>query len=100
MSGPPISESNRMITKTTVIVNRAGLHARSSAKLAEVAAGFSSDVRIGVGARAVDGKSILSLMMLAATQGTTVSLEADGADESDAIAALVALFEDGFGESL
>jgi phosphocarrier protein HPr len=38
-------------------------------------------------------------MMLAATQGTTVSLEADGADESDAIAALVALFEDGFGES-
>ena len=61
--------------------------------------GFSSDIRIGVGARAVDGKSILSLMMLAATQGTTVSLEADGADEADAIAALVALFEDGFGES-
>ena len=89
-----------MITKTTAIVNSAGLHARSSAKLAEVATGFSSDIRIGVGARSVDCKSILSLMMLAATQGTTVSLEADGADESDAIAALVALFEDGFGESL
>ena len=89
-----------MITKTTAIVNRAGLHARSSAKLAEVAAGFSSDIRIGVDSRVVDGNIILSLMMLAATQGTTVLLEADGADESAAIAALVALFEDGCEESL
>ena len=89
-----------MITRTTTIVNRAGLHARSSARLAEVAAGFSSEIRIGVGDRAVDGKSILSLMMLAATQGTHVSLEANGADESDAIDALIAVFEDGFGESL
>ena len=88
-----------MIKKATKLVNRAGLHARSSAKVVELASGFSSEVRVRAGEKSVDGKSILSLMMLAATQGTEVTIEADGADESDAIEAVVALFEDGFGES-
>lgn len=88
-----------MIKKVTTLVNRAGLHARSSAKVVELASRFSSDVRVRVGEKAVDGKSILSLMMLAATQGTEVTIEADGADETDAIEALAALFEGGFGES-
>ena len=87
-----------MLKATTTIINKAGLHARAAAKLVELTGGLESAIQIGHD-KMVDGKSILSLMMLAATQGTTVSLEADGADEADAIAALVALFEDGYGES-
>lgn len=87
-----------MIKATCVIVNKAGLHARSSAKLVDIATQFSSSVRLSVGGKVVDGKSILALMMLAATQGTEVTLEVDGSDEAPAIAALTDLIERGFDE--
>ena len=79
------------------IINKAGLHARAAAKLAELTATFSSDIRVGH-EKMVDGKSILSLMMLAAVKGTELNIEINGADEDVAITAIVALISNRFGE--
>ncbi|MDG2250477.1 MAG: HPr family phosphocarrier protein [Gammaproteobacteria bacterium] len=79
------------------ITNKAGLHARAAFKLVELAATFSSDIRVGH-EKMVDGKSILSLMMLAAVKGTELSIEIDGADEDVAVTAIVALISNRFGE--
>jgi phosphocarrier protein len=81
-----------------IIVNKAGLHARAASKLAELTAKYESDIRVGQ-TKMVDGKSILSLMMLAAVKGTELKIEVSGADEDQALRAIVALIEDGFGES-
>ena len=79
------------------IINKAGLHARAASKLVELTVAFSSDIRVGH-QKIVDGKSILSLMMLAAVKGTELSIEIDGADEDLAITAIVALINNRFGE--
>jgi phosphocarrier protein len=79
------------------VINKAGLHARAASKLVELAAAFSSDIRVGH-EKMVDGKSILSLMMLAAVKGTELSIEIDGTDEDLAITAIVALINNRFGE--
>lgn len=79
------------------IINKAGLHARASSKLAELAASFASDIKVGH-EKMVDGKSILSLMMLAATKGTMLKITTDGEDEEDAMSAIVALINDRFHE--
>ena len=79
------------------IINNAGLHARAASKLVELSSGFSSKIEIGYD-KMVDGKSILSLMMLAAANGTTVRIVADGEDEVQAVAAIVALINDRFEE--
>ena len=79
------------------IINKAGLHARAAGKLAELTATFSSDIRIGH-EKMVDGKSILSLMMLAAVKDTELNIEINGADEDIAITAIVALISNRFGE--
>ena len=83
---------------TVEIINKAGLHARASSKLVEVASRFSSDVRIGH-EKMVDGKSILALMMLAASKGTQLSVETSGDDETQALDAIVALIHNKFDES-
>ena len=75
----------------------AGLHARAASKLVDLTSTFSSVIRVGH-ERMVDGKSILSLMMLAAVKGTELSIEIDGADEDLAITAVVALISNRFGE--
>ena len=79
------------------VINKAGLHARAASKLVELPAAFSSDIRVGP-EKMVDGKSILSLMMLAAVKGTELSIEIDGTDEDLAITAIVALINNRFGE--
>jgi len=81
-----------------VIVNRLGLHARPSATLTQTATRFRSDIWLSKGARRVNGKSIMGVMMLAAARGATLVVEADGPDEDAALAALVALIASGFGE--
>lgn len=81
------------------IVNRLGLHARASAKLVETASRFSSRIRIGRGERLVDARSIMSLLMLGAGQGSSLRLEVDGEDGDEAFAAVTALIADRFGES-
>jgi phosphocarrier protein len=80
------------------IVNKLGLHARASAKLTQTASRFASAVWISRAGRRVNAKSIMGVMMLAAGLGSTVELEADGADEASAIAEIEKLFADKFGE--
>ena len=87
-----------MIQTTTTISNKLGLHARASAKLTKLAGSYPCDIYISRGERRVNAKSIMGVMMLAAGLGSTVELEADGADEAEAIAALEKLFADKFGE--
>eukprot|EP01035_Chromulina_nebulosa_P056469 gene56469-77388_t len=84
-----------MQTRTT-ISNKLGLHARASAKLTKLAGGFPCEVWMARGERRVNAKSIMGVMMLAAGKGAKVTLEADGADEGDCIAALSALVNDNF----
>ena len=86
-----------MIEISTKVINKAGLHARAASKLVELTSGFSSKIMIGHD-KMVDGKSILQLMMLAATKGTTLKILCDGEDEDSAAAAIVALIEDKFEE--
>ncbi len=80
------------------IVNRLGLHARASSKLTQTACRFSAEVWISRNDRRVNAKSIMGVMMLAAGKGSFITLETDGPDEADAMAALVQLIEDRFGE--
>jgi phosphocarrier protein len=80
------------------IVNKLGLHARASAKLTQTASRFASAVWISKAGRRVNAKSIMGVMMLAAGLGSTVELEAEGADEAAAIAEIEKLFADKFGE--
>jgi phosphocarrier protein len=87
-----------MISTKITIINKLGLHARAAAKLVSTTAPFQSQTRIGVNGRMVDAKSIMSVMMLAASKGTEVDLEFDGNDEQQAHDALIALINNRFGE--
>ena len=80
------------------IVNKLGLHARASAKLTQSASKFASSIWLTRNGRRVNAKSIMGVMMLAAGLGSTVELEADGEDESEAMETLAKLFADKFGE--
>ncbi|MEP7181117.1 MAG: HPr family phosphocarrier protein [Betaproteobacteria bacterium] len=80
------------------IINKLGLHARASAKLTQLAAKYQSEVSMSRNNRKVNAKSIMGVMMLAAGKGATVTLETAGADENEAMEALVALINDYFGE--
>ena len=80
------------------IINKAGLHARAASNLVTLTSSFSSTIKIGQ-EKMVDGKSILSLMMLAATQGTVLQLEVEGSDEEQAMQAIKSLITDRFDES-
>lgn len=86
-----------MLKETITIINKAGLHARAASKLVELTSSFGSTIQIGHD-KMVDGKSILSLMMLAATQGTVISVEVEGDDEEPAMRSIIALINDRFGE--
>jgi phosphocarrier protein HPr len=80
------------------IVNNLGLHARASAKLTQLAAGYQCEVAMVRNGRRVNAKSIMGVMMLAAGKGAKVTLETDGPDEGEALDALAALIGDCFGE--
>jgi phosphocarrier protein HPr len=87
-----------MIEKTFLIPNKLGLHGRASAKLVEVAAQFSSDIRLIREEMDADCKSILDVLSTACIQGTAVTIRADGEDAAAAIAALEELLEKKFDE--
>lgn len=87
-----------MIEREITVTNRLGLHARASAKLVQAMAGFRSLTKIAAKGREVDAKSIMGVMMLAAGQGTRVTLKIDGEDEAAAMAAAVDLFTRNFDE--
>ena len=83
---------------TAEIVNKLGLHARASAKLTQLASTFTSEIWLSRSGRRVNAKSIMGVMMLAAGQGTTVVIEAQGTDADKALEALLKLIRDKFGE--
>jgi phosphocarrier protein len=88
-----------MPSKSVEIVNKLGLHARAAAKLTQVAGGFTSEIWLSRSGRRVNAKSIMGVMMLAAGQGTSVLVEAQGDDAEAAIAAIERLVAERFGES-
>ena len=87
-----------MQTQTLTITNKLGLHARASGKFVQPASQFQSEIWVTRNGKRINGKSIMGLMMLAAAQGTQIEVEADGADEADALAALGELINSRFGE--
>ena len=87
-----------METRELEIVNKLGLHARAATKFVTLASRFQCDIQVERIGRAVNGKSIMGIMMLAAAKGTTITVSADGGDEQEALDALAALVADRFEE--
>lgn len=88
-----------MIREDVEIVNKLGLHARAAAKFVSCSSGFASQINVIKEGRRVNGKSIMGVMMLAASRGSQITLEISGEDEEAAFAALTALIADRFGEA-
>jgi phosphocarrier protein len=87
-----------VISRTVTITNTLGLHARAAARFVHTASRYEAQIRVTRGNRVMDGKSIMGLLLLAAGQGTAITITATGTDEADAIAALSALVDGGFDE--
>ena len=86
------------LRKTVTISNRLGLHARAAAKFVNVASRYQADIRLKRDSREVNAKSIMGVMMLAASKGTAIEIHATGDDAEDAVHALKSLVEMKFGE--
>jgi phosphocarrier protein len=87
-----------MPSVSAAIVNKLGLHARAAAKLTHLAGSYQCEIWLSRSGRRVNAKSIMGVMMLAAGQGTSVLIEAEGSDAEQAIAALTKLIAEKFGE--
>lgn len=87
-----------MIENNITIINKLGLHARAAAKLVSTASAFSSKIKISFNGKEVDGKSIMSVMMLAASKGCDLTIKADGEDETSAMNAIIHLINNRFDE--
>jgi phosphocarrier protein HPr len=87
-----------MISRKLPIINELGLHARAATKLASLAGRYQSSIKTGVKPPLVDAKSIMSLLLLAASQGTELIFEFDGPDEDEACMMISQLLADYFGE--
>ena len=87
-----------MLRQELTIINKLGLHARAAAKFVSCASAFSSRIQVGQDGNLVDGKSIMSIMMLAAAKGTILEVEIEGTDEQKALAALTDLIANRFDE--
>ena len=90
--------NNVVINKTVTIINKLGLHARAAARFVTLASSFSSDIKVARNRQEVNGKSIMGIMMLAASKGSEITLIAEGNDEEQVIEQLSALIEQRFGE--
>ncbi len=89
-----------MIQRVVCVENQLGLHARAAAKLVRVASQYSSQIVLSRegGSREIDAKSILGILMLAASRGVRLVVSIEGQDEAEAVEAIRRLFEDKFGE--
>ncbi|GBE08494.1 MAG TPA: HPr family phosphocarrier protein [Gammaproteobacteria bacterium] len=87
-----------MISEQIRIINRLGLHARAAASFVKLASSYDSDISLVYDEQSVNGKSIMGIMMLAASQGTNLLLEVNGTDETAAARALLELINSRFGE--
>ena len=88
-----------MVSQQVAIVNKLGLHARAAAKLVTVASGFACDIEVEHGERKVNGKSIMGVMMLAASKGREIVIYANGSDENEALEQLCGLVSNRFDEA-
>jgi phosphocarrier protein len=88
-----------MIKRELSIVNKLGLHARAAAKFVNTASRYGAEISLERGSQRVNGKSIMGVMMLAASRGTTLLLSTEGEDEQAAADALESLVSNRFGES-
>jgi len=86
------------VEKSVMIVNELGLHARAATKLVQLASKYPCDVTLTKDGHEVNGKSIMGVLMLVASKGTTVTIKAKGDKAAEAVAAIVALIDDKFGE--
>ena len=93
------SEDSKNVTQDVQVPNSLGLHARPAMQLVDLASRFAAQVEISKAGQRVDAKSIMQVMTLAATQGTKLTVTARGDDAAKAVAALVGLIADGFGEA-
>ena len=89
-----------MTSQEVTVVNRLGMHARAAAKFVHLATRFEARVKVARDGREMDGKSIMGILLLAAACGSTITISADGVDEQDAVTALAALVQSGFGEDV
>lgn len=87
-----------MTSRDVVVPNRLGLHARAAAKFVHAATKFDARVLVRRDGRTMDGKSIMGVLLLAAAQGTTIVISAEGPDEEAAVSTLAGLVMSGFGE--
>jgi phosphocarrier protein len=87
-----------MTSQVVTVVNQLGMHARAAAKFVHLATRFQSRILVARDRREMDGKSIMGILLLAAARGSAITITADGADEREAVDALVALVQSGFGE--
>jgi len=87
-----------MTSQEVIVVNQLGMHARAAAKFVHLATRYEARVKVSRDRREMDGKSIMGILLLAAAHGSTITISAEGSDEKDAVAALVALVQTGFGE--
>ena len=89
-----------MTSASVMVVNQLGMHARAAAKFVHLAGRYEAQIKVARDAREMDGKSIMGLLLLAAARGTSITITATGRDEAQAIAALSALVQSGFGEDV
>jgi phosphocarrier protein len=89
-----------MLSRDVTVANRLGLHARAAAKFVHLASRFQSHVKVSKGSQTMDGKSIMGILLLAAANGTVMTVSTDGVDEQAALDALCSLIESGFGEDV
>lgn len=87
------------LSRNIEIINKLGLHARAAAQLVQLASSFSSHIEIEKDGRRVNGKSIMGVMMLAASKGSMITLYTDGEDEEDSMDRLEALINNRFNET-
>lgn len=87
-----------MLEQEIEIINKLGLHTRAAAKLVNTAARYACQVQLGFGGKKADAKSIMSVMMLAAAQGSLITISCEGEDEQVAMTAIIELIDGYFGE--
>jgi phosphocarrier protein len=87
-----------VVQRSVIVTNALGMHARAAARFVRLASSYTSQIKVTRQGRAIDGKSIMGLLLLAAAKGAEISISADGPDEAAALEALAALVERGFDE--
>jgi phosphocarrier protein len=88
-----------MTSRAVTVSNALGMHARAAAKFVRLASSFDAHIRVARDGRTMDGKSIMGILLLAASRGTVITISADGSDEDAAVEALATLVESGLGEA-